>query len=300
MHPVRARAGAKTDEDPLESLLGELREAMASGSSGDVWACEPALRRFHDSGAFRSWVNRRVRSFIEAPDEEAPTLTPLHIEEQFTLSAAVLTRTPFGSSMNPDPNLSDLKDHPQAGLVYVAGPAALHFELFEQPDVRDHEVFDKSKALRNCGTRTIAPGCVLRLIPGRTVLSDVRTSGVTVLLTLYGRPECAITWGYDPNTLLPVRPYSSTLHSSRLEYALALLGEIGHFDAAASLESAKSLLDHPVYFVRWRALHALNELSAPDAIEALERLCDDPHPHVRSAARRTKHMSAALQERHGV
>lgn len=274
-------------ESSFDTLIESIRRLAGDGSSEGIWACADLLRAMDARGAFRQILNAEIRDMPRAARPVPRRLVPLVYDANFTLS--VLTVRKRSTSGHAAPTSAEaVRDHAEAGILYVLGPSAVTFMVAEQPDVREHEVFDPSKRIGPARPQTVAPGGTLNIVPGRTIVADMSSKSDTVVLCLCGTAQYPISWAYDARSGTPVRPHSASMHVTRLEYALAVLSELGGSDRERSVALVTALLEHPTYFIRWRAVHALNALSPEKAFESLKRLAStDPHPHVRDAARRT-------------
>jgi hypothetical protein len=83
-------------------------------------------------------------------------------------------------------------------LGVVAGEP-LTVDLFEQPDIADVEVIDRSKLLRRLGRQQFKPGQILKLEASRHI-ADLRTSAETLVLPFLSRPTGDIMWSTIANT----------------------------------------------------------------------------------------------------
>jgi hypothetical protein len=117
---------------------------------------------------------------------------------------------------------------------------------------------------------------------------DMSPVGDVLLVKLVENRAVPYQWIVDANTLEPqfvsATLPSLTRYETLIDLTLALEG--GQIDAADAVSFFRFLLDHPLHFIRWKAVQGLGKLDKDAAAVALEHLCEDPHPHVQNAARK--------------
>lgn len=171
--------------------------------------------------------------------------------------------------------------HVLIGVAGFAGAGEARYEMFEQPDPWPNEVLDRSRTLVRRGVHVCPPGGVMRLRAGIDAPRLLPVDKPVVLLLLASRNVVPLRWEYDEE-LVPLRAMAAMNASSRLEYTARLLAELGQ---RSSVEPLRDLFAHPDHFVRWAAVRAVMKLDFDEGAVLLRRAEDDPHPHVRSAAR---------------
>lgn len=274
------RAFMQSSIDFLRPLASRIAETVNVGSAEAIWSCEGILREAHSSGLFARFINHEL-SGMRADAERAPYgMVPLLLADSYKLSAVTFGKSDVLSAYS-------LRNSAEHALVYVVGPWPLEVELYEQRAVQDHDTFKRDATLTRVGRQAIAPGNALRITAGITVVGIAADHPPTTLLSLHGSAKYGIVWEYSPQTLSPIRAISSSIDSTRLEFALTILAEAGSVDRERSVQTALTLLAHPHHFVRWRAAGTLNALAPETMTAILRRLSSDPHPEIQRAAKST-------------
>lgn len=183
----------------------------------------------------------------------------------------------------PDDAPAILHGSPRHRLLGVFWPEALEVELFRHPRSHPTDVFDRSVALEPLGARTLRRGEVLRQRAWFDVVEPLPAREPAFLLVFASPPVDALRWTYERASLRPLKPTPSSLAATHLEYAIGTLMHLGHPDAA---EVIAGLAAHPAHHIRWDAIRAVTELDPARGAALLAAAQDDPHPHVRAAARR--------------
>ncbi|WP_224247389.1 HEAT repeat domain-containing protein [Hyalangium gracile] len=168
-------------------------------------------------------------------------------------------------------------------LVGAMGPAPLEVERHTEEPVARDDVFDPGRRLLPEASRTLLRGDVLVLAAGRDVCVP-RPTAPTVIVSVSAGPVRPLRWFYDGTTCRAVRAVAGDPTASRLELTAELLAELG---GAAAAPTLIQLTEHPAHHVRWSALRALSRVDTGAAQDRLQLAADDPHPHIRTAARRT-------------
>jgi HEAT repeat protein len=132
---------------------------------------------------------------------------------------------------------------------------------------------------------------VLSLRARRDVFDFLPLPEARYLLILDGPRVHTQQWVYARETGTPVASLAADPHDARLEAAMRLLRVLGHTAAAPVVASFAT---HDAHFVRWTAIRHTMGLDPERGVELLRAALDDPHPHVRNAARK------ALQRVDGV
>ena len=160
---------------------------------------------------------------------------------------------------------------------------AVEVETFTLEEPYRIEVFDRSKALTRTGSSQLAPGTVARLrAPSQAF--RLRLERPALLIQFMSATTEPLRWVFHPESLQAVRAVSASLKSSRLQFTCHTLAALG---SPSSVAPMRSLMNHPDHYVRWAAVQNICTLSREDGIECLQQAIEDPHPHVRNAARRT-------------
>ncbi len=267
--------------DALADLRAGIHRTIDVSEPDSLWKCEPIVRAAARAGAFTEFINEQLR-------------LASNLETGVGVFAATVFRHPdYRLLVFPVDTLAaaataaELRDHPENRLMFNLGPGTVVLDLFEQPDMREHDAFDRTKALRRVGQVKLEADGVLRLTAGRDVFDTKAVSEPTVLVVLIGPALHETTWTYDSARLLPRNVSASRLSATRVEYALAVLAELPAALDDEALLRVNDLLDHPAHFVRWAAAKTLHRASEGAGRAALRRLSSDPHPHVRHAVARS-------------
>jgi HEAT repeat protein len=106
-----------------------------------------------------------------------------------------------------------------------------------------------------------------------------------------------VVWTYDPSTLAAVAPVAADKEDSKLEYIAWTLTELADPETGdkGSAKAIAALLEHPAHFVRWTAVRTAMALDEATGRALLARASEDPHVHVRNAARRALEQLAAME-----
>ncbi|MDC0668492.1 HEAT repeat domain-containing protein [Nannocystis radixulma] len=178
---------------------------------------------------------------------------------------------------------SILHGSPRHRLLGVFGCEAVEVEWFEHSRAHPIDVFDRSLVLAPLGVRTLRRGEVLRQRAWFDVVAPRPVREPGYLLVFASAPVDRLRWTYERATLRPHRPTPTSLTINHIEYAIGTLLHLGHPESAAAIEG---LVEHPAHHIRWTAIRAIVELDQARGVELLAAALNDPHPHVRSAARR--------------
>lgn len=158
---------------------------------------------------------------------------------------------------------------------------ALQFDVYELPAGVRLDVFDPSVKLTRTGTGTTEAGEILPIEPGRAVVDFKSVGTVARLETPATEP---IDWLFSRETGQAVQGSDAGIITSQLRMAANLLGRLARPTSVVALEN---LCVHAHHSVRWSAVRNLAMLDGGAARRQLEMMVDDPHPHVRNAARAT-------------
>jgi hypothetical protein len=104
------------------------------------------------------------------------------------------------------------------------------------------------------------------------------------MLRLTYKPFAIESWIFDKDTLRSVFPAAVRPETSSLVSLCQVFGATQDADAAPFvLELAR----HEAHFVRWAAIQAMGRIDGDAARQLLGESCEDPHPHIQAAARKT-------------
>lgn len=138
-------------------------------------------------------------------------------------------------------------------------------------------------ALIQCVPEYPAPGEVIVRNGHREALAIAGSNGrpsLTLRLTsaFFGEYE----WGVDARTLTVSQAFSTRERESFVMTIFDLLASAG---SPRSLDVLDRFSNHPLHYVRWKAIQAIAEIDGGEGARLVARALDDPDPGVREAAR---------------
>lgn len=265
----------------LEPLLDDLERLISPTDPDSLWQCEGVFSKAVSDGTFTAFVNDLILRLLVDPRVPPVSMTPLYRGTGFRLGMITIGDAVLAGTGD------EVASHAQHLLLATLGPGDLELRIFERPHLEEVDVFDPSLSLTDRGTRTIRPGEVVRVAAAMDVFDIVGSRRPAVLVVLLGPPVYETVTSYDKATLTARRQFAARLTTTRVQTALALLAELDP-EITDDLSSAVvSMLAHSAHSVRWAAANALSHFSDTWRAYALDALRDDPHPHVRSAVRRS-------------
>ena len=207
--------------------------------------------------------------------------------DRFTLAVRSL---PVRAVYTPpsDPFRSDRKfliALPNDILLGVIGSGRVSVELYRSASPRSSDVFSRQHRLERVGTRQVEPGEVIALRAGHDVVDFWAVDADAVIVELALLKADRIVWNYDAETLQAAFASSASVDATRVEYAIELFQLLRYADAVPNL--LHLVREHGHHGVRWKAVKAILHLDLAQGISALRIAVDDPHEHVRNAARAT-------------
>jgi len=284
MPPVDATASvrARIEAIPvLERFVSRIEPRLEQGHEA-FWECVDDFQELLNSNVLCDLANYELHKIHTDPQY----LPELASETQMT----IIRRARYGLDLKiipaNTPSAMRLYSPTEHFLAGVSAGTSATVELYEQPQPFPNEIFDPSRRLINKGTRHLQSGEALSLRAGYDIfrLQGTNASPI-VLLTFSTDFVLRLRWEYDPATLLPTRIIAADPMSSRLEFACKMLAQ---FASQSSVGPLKNLVqNHPDHFVRWSALKNLLDLNFQEGVELLQQALNDPHPHVRNAARKS-------------
>lgn len=166
----------------------------------------------------------------------------------------------------------------------VLGRNKFSYTLHKMPKEWDREVFHPDILPEFHEHRTLAPGQILRLNAGFDIV-DWHITEPVILLRFIAAPFEKVQWTYQKD---PVRPWFVASVDPGVTQLSALSAYFAASTYSPAAEPIRSLLDHPNHQVRWESAKALWKINPDAGIDALHKLLSDRHPHVRSAAQKTR------------
>ena len=155
---------------------------------------------------------------------------------------------------------------------------------YSSPKPVDEAVFDSSKSLTMRCTRRISNGDYVRKRPEDVIDIGGLKSEPIDFVRLSLPPQGNFEWAFARDTLSASSITTTLYGESNLLGIIDLMAQVGNVRSGDLLVR---LLDHPLHFVRWRALRSLVSLRKSNTLSYLEQAARDPHPEVRTAAARS-------------
>jgi len=148
----------------------------------------------------------------------------------------------------------------------------------------DMSVFDDGAMLELSEQRTPDEGEIFTK-NGTFEALDVRTNGPEAMTLRVNTTNFAqFEWAFDRETRKA--KYSSAMNriDSNLSTILEMLASVR---SSESVPHVAQLSRHPAHFIRWKAIQTMWNIDETQAKDMLADALNDPHPHVRAAARST-------------
>lgn len=265
---------------PLDDALATFREACerqtAHGPEG-LLGCASALSALLRGDGLERYLSGTLERLLGEPD-----FAPASSGGALVLARGRRWRLAL-HVLAPSAPPAMIEGPAEHLLLGGMGPAPLEVEAYTEGPVARDDVFDPARRLIPEAPRTLVRGEVLGLVAGRDVIVP-RPSVSTVIVAAITGPVRTLRWLYDATTRQAVRTIAGDPTASRLELVAQLLAELG---GAAAAPALLQMTQHSAHHVRWGALRALARVDTEAALVRLRLAADDPHPHVRTAARRT-------------
>lgn len=195
---------------------------------------------------------------------------PLLSSHRWTLSIAVLERTPQLIHSSPRPQLRALLND-----------ADVTHQRFALPDSYRNDCFVPGLRLHRLESGPLRPRHCIAMGPG-SIVDDFVVSQPAVFLQLSLSCRETVEWLFSRQHLAAERANDADIETTQQRVAAYVLGQLGD---ARSLPALQQLCIHPHHAVRWAAIEALARLRPEQALSALQAAAGDPHPHIRAAAR---------------
>jgi hypothetical protein len=272
----------------FEAFVRVAERALPAWPEG-LDACADALRALAVSDALRERVARELDALAARPTHTPPVSASRHYWVLWAAGGAKLTLVRVAAGEGDDAGyLTDSASHQ---LLAAVGPDPVVGDRYEQAAAPDPEVMRAEYPLTRRERVTLREAEVLSLRARRDVFDFLPLPEARYLLILDGPRVHTQQWVYARETGTPVASLAADPHDARLEAAMRLLRVLGHTAAAPVVASFAT---HDAHFVRWTAIRHTMGLDPERGVELLRAALDDPHPHVRNAARK------ALQRVDGV
>lgn len=263
----------------IQAQLAAFAERFAQQFSRErpdtFYTGELDLRSLIANGSFPAIINRALESIRDRP----------YAAGNWTLHQIVLAQGPaFALSLAlVDARTRYLHSSPFLAMYAPADARPLTYTRYRLPPNHNNAVFDASARLAPAGTGALSPGDILHVHPEGELI-DFEIESPRLILKLTSSAWHVLEWLFDRGTLKAVQANDAALVTTQLRVASYLLGRLGH---ASSIEPLKQLASHNTPNVRWAGIQNLGRLSVTDARAALAQALEDPHPHIRRAARKS-------------
>ncbi len=260
---------------------------LASRAPDPLASIAPLVGEFAASGAVLAHLNRQLDALVHA-EGAARARTIRHWQ---IVDLPAFTLTMFAQGVNREELARSLESWPGDRLIACAWPEATEIETY-RCSVPASDVFDPSAHLTD-RTRVRLRRGETHLVRARDAVVDLFPSDARgVVLDFALPPQGNVVWTFDAETLRARAAVAADKEAAKLEYLAWTLVELGD---PASVPAIEEVFAHPAHFVRWTAVRTAMELDADRGAALLARAADDPHPHVRTAARRARDQLAAAE-----
>lgn len=272
-------------ELPLISNVIEVsRKCVADGKS--LANAKENLTRFLQSSEPVAIMNKCVLKLAEHPDADPPFMREGHIMLCNDFGGLIIA---LGKTEAAKPT-SPLYSSTAEALIGAISDEGFSYRLHDTPDEWNPDVFSPDIE--------IGPPDTLRCGKGEAVVASTSmvydyASNDAIVLKVVAPSRIGLMWEFDRETRKALRVHASTLESTTLSFILKFLSKYGNSDSVRAIDH---LLAHPFHHVRWDVAKALGQLDIDALSNALTKLKDDPHPHIKAASQK---MLAQLGEDNG-
>jgi hypothetical protein len=264
----------------LRTFSAQADTLIQADSDGGFRECSVLLENICRDGAFTDLVNYELDCLLHDDN---------YVLDASTDSDMLVWRSPFFTlllKLVTEPQRKDrLFGQPFSHILVPINPRGVRLNRYHQPQPQPNDVFDRTRHLVFKCEETIAFGQSTYFKAGEDIAMlhvDPEPEAPYLLVYLLSLDKLPIRWEYDSSTLAPVRAVASETADSRLEFWALMVSAM---DSRTSLAALEGLRAHPAHFVRWAAVQAIYRLDHAKGLEALWSALDDPHEHVRNAAR---------------
>lgn len=172
-------------------------------------------------------------------------------------------------------------------LSLLANDACFLFLGSGTMQLRHLEVVPDSdgEVLQHCSVVSYSGGDMVAIRRGQDAFETMSVDGTIWLLQLVINDHSDLVCHYGRQSLRRTGVSSASVHASRLEFAMDILGR---FPAEGTPDRLEKIYEASrFYFVRWKAVKTLLRLDLQRGAGLLMRASSDAHPQVRAAADRT-------------
>lgn len=270
-------------ENPrLRAFVGEVDRRISQGLES-FWSCEGLLLDLARSDVFLEFLELELLRGLDDPRASVPRSSEGMLEvfssPLWSLLVHIHAPRPAGAPGYP---IRSFTEH--VLMTILRGTLPLRTHRVPGGAARN-EVFNRAVRLEDRTDHVLAVGKALVLPAGDVALEIPPPSTEAVTVSLVRKHVVPLRWGFDSATLVATEATADGASDKRMEFAARILALLPVAQSAEALERmARADARH---FVRWTAIRELRRVDAPRAEALLSAALDDPHPHVRNAARRT-------------
>ena len=264
------------DEFPLiRSVIQKARDSVATNTS--LSTVEEDVKRFLCSDEPVLIMNKCVTELAEKPGAEPPFMADGHIMlcNDFGGLAIAIGRTEAATPASP------LYSSTSESLIGCLSQEGFSYRLHDIPDDWDPDVFSPEVQIQ--APQTLLCGWGETMVAPTNRIFDYASSG-SLILKIVAPPKVGLMWEFSRIDLNAIRVHAATLQSTTVSFILRFLSQHGN---EGSINAISHLVDHPFHHVRWDVAKALGKCDIDALGIVLNKLKDDPHPHVRAASQKT-------------
>lgn len=269
-----------------ERLLGLLKSGVRSLS--ECPGIEQEFQSFVSSGEYKNHIVSVLKMIDSEPSARIDVLSSnsfiIFRNSHFLISMQTIGTAPL-SALDSD-SRRYIATAPENGIQAVISPSgSLRAARYKLPGDVDLSVFDPEIKLDLVDIEELdSMSPCYRYNAGEVFKLDCLSP--ICVLRLSEIPTLEYQWTFDPITLMPVFPSVTLPSVGRMETLMDVAVSLSEtvLPRENAVKIFLSLIDHPLHFIRWKAVQGLGALDPPLAIKSLQHLSDDSHPHIRAAA----------------
>lgn len=257
----------------------EVIELLKQGFD-QFWTCEAQFAGLLNSDFLQRFIGFELDQLLNTP-QYIPDLSneyemTILKTRDYTLALKIVV--PEGNLVRPPYSSAE---HNMLGLC---NPTVAQIEIFEQANPFPVNILERSRTLtfKECITLNQFE---YKILPASKEAYRLLSNDTTrVFLSFSSGLVERIRWDYNAVTFAPERALAADNSASRLQFAAKVLAMFG---CDSSINPLKCLLQHQDHFVRWSAIQSIFTIDNELGYQLLQECANDPHPHVRNAAKRT-------------
>lgn len=271
--------GLTTHAPGVQSQLVAAGEGIAADLQADRRdAALARLRPILRPELLRELIDLELRALLDgspAPTKRAPE-GELRLSKGGTFDMRVRVVRP---DTRPPQHIKTLT---RPTLIGNAGAQPFVVRRWWQPEPFPNDLFDARKTIEVRGEVTLGSGEAMALRAGYDAYEIAAGERSAVVVTVAAAHAVSLTWMYRRDTGRPVRVEPVARDWLRVQELLTFADAL---EDPSLVPAIAQLAEHPSHFVRWAAAKSTLRLAPEAANETLRSLANDPHAHVRSAAR---------------